>query len=56
MEAEFDIVDTKTGKTVWKDTISAYKEKMMTPSESIPIIYEKISRTFLWRSFGKPRG
>lgn len=54
MEVEFTITDTKTNKALWKDTVSAYIKKVMTPEESVPLIYDKISRNFLWKSFGKP--
>ena len=53
MFAEFTVVDTRTGETVWKDTVSTFIKRMMTPAESIPLIYEKLSRVFLWKSFGK---
>ena len=55
MAAEFTILDTKSGRVVWKNTISTFIKKMMTPEESIPLIYDKLSRTFLWKSFGKGR-
>ena len=54
MAAEFTITDTKSGNTLWKDTVSTFIERMMTPEQSIPLIYEKLPRTFLWKSFGKP--
>jgi len=54
MEVAFTIIDTKTNKSLWEDTVSAYIKKVMTPEESIPLIYDKISRNFLWKSFGKP--
>lgn len=54
MSAEFTVVDTKSGSTLWKNTLSAFVEKMMTPDESVPLVYDKLSRTFLWKSFGKP--
>jgi hypothetical protein len=53
MFAEFTVVDTRTGAAVWKDTVSTFIKRMMTPAESIPLIYEKLSRVFLWKSFGK---
>lgn len=49
----FIITDTKTGGILWQDTIHDYKKRLMTPQESIPVIYDKIARVFLWRSFGK---
>jgi hypothetical protein len=55
MEADFKVVDTKSGDTVWEDKVSTYIKKMMTPGESVPLIYEKLSRNFLAKSFGKPK-
>ena len=55
MEADFKVVDTKSGKIEWEDKVSTYIKKMMTPGESIPLIYEKLSRNFLAKSFGKPK-
>ena len=54
MEIESVIKSTKTDKILWKDKVSAYIKKVMTPEESIPLIYDKMSRMFLWKSFGKP--
>lgn len=54
MAAEFTVTDTGTGKVLWKDTIGAYEKKIMTPEQSLPIIYDKVARAFLWKSFGKP--
>jgi len=54
MYAQFIVTDTKTNNILWNDKISEYKKKIMTPGESIPIIYDKVARTFLWKSFGKP--
>lgn len=54
MSALFTITDTKTGKVIWRDTVSTFIKHMMTPEDSIPMIYEKLSRVFLWKSFGKP--
>ncbi|MDD5422871.1 MAG: hypothetical protein WC592_00700 [Candidatus Omnitrophota bacterium] len=54
MDAEFVIADSRTNKTLWKDTIGFYEKKVMTPAESTPIIYDHVARRFLWKSFGKP--
>ncbi len=55
MWLEFTVAETKTGHTVWKDTVSTFIKRPMTPDESIPLIYNKLSRHFLWKSFGKPK-
>lgn len=55
MAVEFTVTDTKSKKEVWKDTVLSYVEHSMTPEQSIPMVYEKISRVFLSRSFGKPK-
>jgi len=55
MAAEFTVTDAKTGKALWNGTVSAFIKHMMTPAESVPKIYEKLSRVFLWKSFGKPK-
>lgn len=55
MTAQFTITDTKTGRVIWDDSIKSFVKRMMTPEESVPVIYDKLSRDFLWRSFGKPR-
>lgn len=54
MTAEFTVTDTKSGKVMWQNTLMTYIKHTMTPEESIPLIEEKLSRTFLWKSFGKP--
>lgn len=54
MTVAFTILETKTNKVLWDDSIAEYRKKTMTPGESIPIIYERLIRTFLWKSFGKP--
>lgn len=53
MAVEFTVTDTKTGKAVWNGTVSTFIKRMMSPEESIPLIYDKLSRNFLWKSFGK---
>lgn len=54
MEAEFLVAEAKTNRQLWKDKISSYEKKVMTQAESVPIIYDKVARRFLWQSFGKP--
>ncbi len=53
MEVEFTVIDTKTNEVLWKNIVNDYIKELMTPTESIPKIFDKISRVFLWRSFGK---
>lgn len=53
MEVEFTVTDAKTNEVIWKDIINDYIKEVMTPAESIPMIFDKVSRVFLWRSFGK---
>jgi len=53
MEAYFTITDTKTSQVLWSDLVNVYKKKVMTPQDSVGVIYDKISRIFLSKSFGK---
>ena len=53
METEFQVIETRTRQILWKDTISSFLKRRMTQSESVPLIYDKLSRTFLWKCFGK---
>ncbi len=53
MAVEYTVVDTKSNKALWKNTISEYIKKKMTPEESIPLIYDVVTRTFIWKCFGK---
>lgn len=55
MDVEFTVSDTKNGKIIWKDRASAFIKKKMTPEESVPLIYDKVARTFLWKCFGKSK-
>ena len=54
MIAVFTVVDTKTNAVLWKDTIEPYAKKEMSAAESIPVIYEKCAKHFVWKCFGKP--
>jgi hypothetical protein len=53
---EFTVISTKTGEVLWKSGLADYLKRVMTPEESMPMIYDKISRIFLWKCFGKQRG
>lgn len=55
MMVKYTVTDTGTGKVVWERTLSDYIKKDMTPAESIPRIYDKITRDFLSKCFGKPK-
>jgi len=50
---DFTVTSTKDGAVVWKDNVFDYVEHMMTPAESIPMVYDKVTRRFLWQAFGK---
>lgn len=53
MAVEYTVSDTKSGNVLWKDTISEYNKKKMTAEESVPLIYDAVTRAFVWRCFGK---
>ena len=53
MAVEYAVIDTKSDKTLWKGTISEYIKKKMTRDESIPLIYDAVTRVFIWKCFGK---
>jgi hypothetical protein len=53
MTVDYSVTDTKSGKELWKSAISEYIKKKMTPEESVPLIYDTVTRTFIWKCFGK---
>jgi hypothetical protein len=53
VSAEFTVVDTKSGNTIWKDSVTSYVKRSMTPAESIPVIFDKVARNFVGKAFGK---
>lgn len=55
MTVDFTITDTAKNKVIWKEEVYDFVKHTMTPEESLPIIYDKVSRTFMWKSFGKGR-
>ncbi|MDD5495656.1 MAG: hypothetical protein PHP46_00980 [Candidatus Omnitrophica bacterium] len=55
MVVDFTVTDTKTNKVVWNDTIESYIKKIMTPEQSVPFVYGKMTREFLWKCLGKPK-
>lgn len=54
MTVDYTVIDTKNNQILWTDEVSEYIKQVMTPEESIPLIYAKVSRTFIWRCFGSP--
>jgi hypothetical protein len=53
MSVEYTVSDTKTDKRLWQRTINEYIKKNMTPEGSIPLIYNAVTKTFIWKCFGK---
>ena len=53
MGIDFTVKSTKNGNIVWKENVFDYVKHMMTPEESIPMVYDKTARKFLWKAFGK---
>ncbi|MCK9603752.1 MAG: hypothetical protein M0R66_05270 [Candidatus Omnitrophica bacterium] len=53
MSVEYTVTDTKTNEILWSRTVNENLKKVMTPEESIPLICKKISRTFVWKCFGR---
>ncbi len=54
IEVEFTALDPRNGQTLWSDEVSAFAKGEMTVEESKPIVYDKVSRRFLWKCFGRP--
>ncbi|MEI6862909.1 MAG: hypothetical protein WCK38_00705 [Candidatus Omnitrophota bacterium] len=50
---DFIVTSTGNGNIVWKGNVFDYVEHMMTPGESVPMVYDKTARRFLWQAFGK---
>ena len=53
MVVEFTVTDTKSGNVAWKETVTSYIKRMMTPAESIPAVYDRAARDFVAKAFGK---
>jgi hypothetical protein len=53
MSVEFTIVDTKTGGVIWKDSITSYVKRMMSPAEGLIAVSDKVARNFVGKAFGK---
>jgi hypothetical protein len=55
MSVEFTVADTKSGETIWKDSVTSYVKRMMTPAEGMPVVSDKVARNFVGKAFGKGR-
>ena len=53
MTVEYTVVDAKSDKTLWKGVINEYIKQKMTPEESAPLIFDVVTRAFIWKCFGK---
>lgn len=53
MAIDYTVADSKTDKVLWQGSVNEYLKKKMTEAESIPLIYAVVTRTFVWRCFGK---
>lgn len=53
MAVEFTVSDPKSGGVLWKDTVTSYAKRSMTPAESVPAVYDRVARDFVARAFGK---
>ena len=53
MAVEYTVIDAKSGKILWHNMISEYIKKKMTLEESVPLIYDAVTRAFVWKCFGK---
>lgn len=54
MTSDFIVTNSRTGLILWQDSLNTYAKMKMTPDESLPIIYEKMAKHFVWKCFGKP--
>ena len=52
MIVDYTVIDTKNNQIIWANEVGEYIKQIMTPEESIPLIYAKASRTFIWKFFG----
>lgn len=53
MSAEYTVTDTESNNVLWHSTVNENLKKVMTPEESVPLICNKIARTFVWKCFGR---
>lgn len=53
MDVRFLVTDTKSNKVLWDDSVYVYIKKKMTEEGSFPLVFDKIARKFVAKSFGK---
>jgi hypothetical protein len=53
ISADFTVTDAKNGSVLWKETVTSYVKKMMTPAQSLPLVYDKLARHFVSKAFGR---
>ena len=53
LSAEFTVVNTATGGVAMKAELAGYAKRMMTPAESVPLVYDKLAKKFVADTFGK---
>lgn len=53
LSAEFTVVNTATGVVAMKEDLTGFAKRMMTPADSLPLVYEKLARKFVADTFGK---
>lgn len=53
LSAEFTVVNTATGGVALKENLTGFVKRMMTPAESVPLVYDKLARKFVADTFGK---
>ena len=52
MTVDYTVLDTKQNQILWTGQVNEYIKRIMTPQESIPLIFAKSSKTFIWKFFG----
>ncbi|MBN2452869.1 MAG: hypothetical protein JXB40_01230 [Candidatus Omnitrophica bacterium] len=52
MTVDFAVISTRANQIAWTGIIDQYIKRVMTPEESVPLIFDKVSRAFIWKSFG----
>lgn len=53
MAADFTVTDSKNGSVLWQENVTSYVKRMMSPEESMPLVYDKLARHFVSKAFGK---
>ncbi len=54
MTVNFVVTKSQPGEILWKETLSPYVKKRMSPEESISFVSDKVASHFVWKCFGKP--